>query len=122
MTNNQLAYAGRIIYALPFVVFGILHFMNATAMAGIVPAYIPGGAFWVYLTGLAFLAAAVAMLVGRYVRLAGILLAAMLAIFVLTIHVPAALAGGSLGQLLKDTALAGGALMAASFGMGRREV
>lgn len=116
MTDNKLAYLGRMIYALPFVVFGILHFMNAPAMAAFVPSYVPGGAFWVYLTGLAFLLAAIAFFSGKQARLAGILLAVLLGLFVLTIHIPA-VAGGQMAsssQLLKDLALAGGALMVAS--------
>jgi len=43
--------AGRFLYALPMAVFGIMHFMNGSAMSGMVP--IPGGVFWVYVTGAA---------------------------------------------------------------------
>lgn len=35
----------RIIFAIPFAIFGIMHLTNADKMAGYVP--IPGGAFWV---------------------------------------------------------------------------
>ena len=100
---------GRIIFALPFAVFGILHFMNASAMAGMVP--LPGGVFWVYLTGAAHLAAAISILTGKYARLACLLLGVMLLIFALSIHLPNLLGGDqqSMTNLLKDLALAGGA-------------
>ncbi|WP_445663988.1 DoxX family protein [Fodinibius sp. AD559] len=101
---------GRYLYALPFGVFGILHFVNAGQMAGMVP--IPGGVFWVYLTGLAMLAACASIVIEWKARLATILLGIMLLIFVLSIHLPAVVGGemqSSMPNLLKDLALAGGA-------------
>lgn len=41
----------RIIFAIPFGVFGVMHLMAADKMQGIVPAYVPGGVIWVYITG-----------------------------------------------------------------------
>lgn len=104
---------GRIVFAIPFAIFGVFHFLNAAAMAGMVP--IPGGVVWVYLTGVAHLAAAISFIVGKYGRLAGQLLALMLLIFALSIHLPAVLGGdqASMTNFLKDVALAGGALVVA---------
>lgn len=106
---------GRILYGLPMAVFGLLHFMNASAMAGYVPSWIPGGVFWIYLTGAALLAAGISIIIDKKAGLATLLLAAMLFIFVLTIHLPGVIAGGEMAQmsmssLLKDTALAGAAI------------
>ena len=103
---------GRILYALPFAIFGLFHFMNAGQMAGMVP--IPGGVFWVYLTGLALLAASISMLLEKKTKLACVLLGVMLVIFALSIHLPAVIESGgedaaSMTNLLKDLALAGGA-------------
>ncbi len=89
---------------------------GANAMAGMVP--IPGGAIWVYLTGAALLAAEVAFVINKKVRLACGLLGIMLLIFILSIHLPGVLAGGDGGQmslmsLLKDLGLAGGAFVLA---------
>ena len=112
---------GKIIFALPFAVFGINHFINAGMMSGIVPSYFPASVFWVYLTGAAFLLASVSIIINRYAKLAGVLLAAMLLIFVLLVHIPGianaadqASMMNSMTQLLKDTALAGGALVVSS--------
>lgn len=106
----MLSTIGRYLYALPFAVFGIFHLMNAGQMAGMVP--IPGGVFWVYLTGIAFLAVSVSLIIEMKVRLACILLGVMLLIFVLTIHVPGVMGEEmqpSMTNLLKDLALAGAA-------------
>lgn len=107
--------AGRFIFALPFGVFGIFHLMNASNMAGYVPAFIPGGVFWVYLTGIAHLAACISFIIEKKAHLAGLLLALMLLIFALTIHLPGALEGdaASTTNFLKDFALSGGALILA---------
>jgi putative oxidoreductase len=111
---SPLTKLGRFLLAIPMAVFGILHFMAANNMAAMVP--IPGGAIWVYITGAALIAAAVSIIIQKKSRLAATLLAIMLLIFVLSIHLPGVLAGGDGGQmsmmsLLKDIAIAGGALV-----------
>ena len=100
---------GRILFAVPFGIFGLFHFMNASDMAGMVS--IPGGVFWVYLTGLALLAAAVSILTNIKAKLALQLLGVMLLVFALGIHLPDVLGGHdmSMPSLLKDTSLAGAA-------------
>lgn len=108
--NNLVGKIGRFVYAIPFGIFGILHFMNASAMAGMVP--IPGGVFWIYLTGTALLAASISIMIEQYTRPACILLGVMLIIFVLSMHLPSVLSGEmqpGMTNLLKDLALAGGA-------------
>lgn len=105
----------RVLYALPFGVFGIIHFIQGSNMAGIVP--IPfAQTFWVYLVGVALILACISFLIEKQVRLAGILLGIMLLIFVLSISLPGLIAADSaqamqqnMSRLLKDTALAGAA-------------
>lgn len=115
-----LSKVGRYLFALPFGVFGLFHFMNASQMGGYVPGFIPGGVFWVYLTGLAMLAACVSILINKKAKLACVLLGAMLLIFVLSIHLPAVLGDGgssAMTMLLKDTVMAGGAwILSGQFG------
>lgn len=63
------------------------HFMNADGLAGAVPDYFPGDPkIWVYVTGAGFVLAAIAIITGIQKTLACYLLAAMLIVFVLTIH------------------------------------
>lgn len=98
----------RYLFGVPFIVFGIFHFMNAGSMAGMIPGWLPGGVFWVYLTGLALILAPVSLFIGKKDKLAMLLLALMLVIFVIFVHIPGGQA--SMPQVLKDLALAGGAL------------
>lgn len=102
---------GRILYGLPLLVFGLLHFMAAPMMAGMVPAFVPGGILWVYITGVALILAAIAIIANRLAPLASLLLGIMLLSFALTVHLPILLGGdqSAMPNLLKDTALAGAA-------------
>jgi uncharacterized membrane protein YphA (DoxX/SURF4 family) len=110
---NSIIGLGKYIFAIPFLVFGILHFMNADAMAGMAP----GGAIMVYITGLALVAAAISIFIGKMDKLACVLLAVMLILFVLLLHAPGlgdeATMQNSMSNLLKDLGLAGGALLCA---------
>ena len=112
----NLKTAGRFIYAIVIIVFGLMHFMKAGDMSGMVPSWVPGGVFWVYLTGLALIAAGVSLVIEKQTYLAAVLLAVLLFLFVMTIHLPAILGGNmmAMGQLLKDSALAGAALYIAA--------
>lgn len=107
----------RILFAIPMLIFGLMHFMNAGMMAGMVP--IPGGVFWVYLTGLGLVAAAISIFTQKFTKIACLLLALMLMVFVLTIHLPGVMSGDpskmqmAMPNMLKDMALAGAALLLA---------
>lgn len=118
MNSNTAGTLGRILFAVPFLVFGFFHFMNGPGMATMVPSYIPGGVFWVYLTGLANILAAISIVSGKQTRLACYLLALMLLVFILTIHLPGMsnpeTQQMAMMSLLKDTGLMGGALILAS--------
>jgi putative oxidoreductase len=121
---KALIITGKYMYALPMLVFGIMHIMNADAMAAMVPSYFYIGVFWVYLTGLGFIGSAVSILVNVYTRLACYLLAFMLLVFVFTMHLPGVLSGGegaqmAMGGLLKDFALAAAAIIIGSISEGK---
>ncbi len=107
---------GRYLFTVPFALFGLMHMLNGTQMAGMVPTFIPGGVVWVYIVGFALIAASVSFITQKKVYLAGLLTAALLFIFVLTIYIPGVLGGDmmSMSGLLKDLGLAGGALMLAN--------
>jgi|GEM_PF-233121 len=122
-TMNSLALVGRILYALPLIGFGLGHLLAGAEMGGMVPAWVPGGGtFWIYCTGVALIAGSLAIITGVMGRLAALLVAALLLLFVLTLHLPGWLEGGpnaimSRMSLYKDLAMAGGALViAATFG------
>src|SRR3989304_6372234 len=103
----------KIIFAIPFIMFGVFHFLKANAMTGYVPSFIPGGVIWVYITGVALLAAGISFILNKYAKLAGILLAVLLLLFIVTIWLPQVANGeqAALPSLLKDLGLLGGALL-----------
>jgi len=103
---NSILGLGKYLFAIPFAVFGVFHFMNADAMSGM--AF--GSPILVYISGAGLVAASVSMLIGKFDKLAAVLLAVLLLIFVFAIHLKSASAGDYSG-LLKDVALAGAALM-----------
>jgi uncharacterized membrane protein len=65
-TIFNISKIGKYLYAIPMVIFGLFHFLNANAMAGMVP--IPGGVFWIYLTGLSFILAGVSIIIQKMDR------------------------------------------------------
>ena len=86
-------------------------------MVVFVPEFLPGGILWVYLTGVSFILVGVSFLTNRFVKIASYILAALLLVFVLTIHIPNAVNAGdaayrqiALINALKDLALMGFAL------------
>jgi putative oxidoreductase len=109
---NSIIGLGKYLFAIPFAIFGLNHFMMADMMASNAPF---GGKVMVYITGVALLAVAASMLIGKLDKLAAVLLAVLLLLIVFTMHLPGALEeatrAASMPNLLKDIALTGGALM-----------
>ncbi|MCF8247729.1 MAG: hypothetical protein K9J37_20275 [Saprospiraceae bacterium] len=108
---NSILGLGKYLFAVPFAVFGIMHLMNADAMAGMAPF---GGAIVVYITGLALIAAAVSIIIGKYDKLGTALLGLFMLLTALLVHAKglanaadAGASAASMGGLLKDLMLAG---------------
>ncbi len=109
---------GRILYALPFLFFGINHFIE------VVPLYdpkftsfIPLGPFTIMLTGVLLIAAGIGIIIRKFVIILATILAVLLLLFITTIHIPHLIQGiateYAMINLLKDVALMGGSLMIA---------
>jgi hypothetical protein len=115
--NILTGVVGRVIFTIPFLGFGIRHFMHAGLLSGLVP--IPGGVFWVYLTGGCMLLASFAAITNIQGRNAMLLLALMLFIFAFSVQYPAMLSPDMTMKMsgtvsfYKDLGLAGGALVLA---------
>ena len=80
--------AARWMLGLPPIVFGLLHLMGIHVFARIVPRWIPFGAFWAVLTGIAFILAGIAICSGIKDVLAARLLALMLLLFEGLVEIP----------------------------------
>lgn len=107
------------IYLLSIVlfVFGVFHFLHPHDLLVFVPSFMPGGILWVYFVGAAFILVALAFLTNKMVKVAGYLLAALLMVFILSIHLPNYMHAGdkemrqvALINILKDAAIVGFAL------------
>lgn len=100
----------EVVFALTIAYFGYLHFTNANMMAGMVPSMFPGdGKIYIYLTGAGFVLAAIAIIIDQYKTLACYLLAAVLLLFVFTIHIK--MFNNNASGVLKDTAMAMAAIL-----------
>jgi putative oxidoreductase len=93
--------------------FGIFHFLYPRDLLVYVPQFLPGGILWVYFVGGAFILVAISFLTNNLVKVAGYVLVVLLAVFILSIHIPNYLHAGdkdmrqlALINLLKDTAIA----------------
>jgi len=123
MVMNQHIISRFAIYVLAIVMgyFGVRHFLYPYDLVVKVPDFLPGGVVWVYLTGAAFILAAISFVINVWVRTSAYLLAVLLFSFVFTIHLPNYLETAdktyqtmALTNLLKDAALAAFALYIAS--------
>ena len=117
---NPLLATGRWLFAVPFGIFGFLHFIGAEGLAEhTMPDFVPAKTLVIYLTGAALIVASIAMLIGKTDRPAALGLAAFLVLSALVIHLPKAMSEPQIGpasvMLFKDLALAGGALIYAHF-------
>lgn len=114
---KNLTTLGRILYALPFIVFGINHFLMLDYYTGMLTSFIPLGAYTIIMTGILMIAVSLSIITKKFVRLSTLILAGLLFVFIVTIHIPHLLAGTDkptvLIMLLKDISLMGGSLMIA---------
>jgi putative oxidoreductase len=114
---KNLSTIGRILFAVPFAIFGLNHFLFLDFYIGEVSSFIPLGPYTVILTGIFLIMASLSIIFNKYVKVSAILLSALLLIFILTIHIPGLFDPDkwqfALIELLKDTSLMGGALMIA---------
>jgi uncharacterized membrane protein YphA (DoxX/SURF4 family) len=108
--------AGRIIYGLVFLIFGVNHLIRVGMVKGIVPGWLPVPAFWVILTGIGMIVAGVFIVLKlKGANVVSLLLALLLFIYILTLHVPGMIAGqGAMTNFLKDAGLMGAALVFSS--------
>lgn len=79
--------AGRIAFGLMVALFGVTHLMYREALAGMVPAWVPGRVHWPWATGIAQVAAGAALLGGVQARRAALLVATMFGSWIFVVHV-----------------------------------
>lgn len=92
IVSKRAVRAAQVLFGLTCVFYGWSHFVYADYTASMVPAWLPGRLGLAYFTGLAHLAAGVAIIAGLLPRLAAILEAIMMSLFGLLVWVPSYLA------------------------------
>lgn len=117
---KKLSTLGRILFALPFAIFGINHFVMQDFYLGMLTSFLPGGAYIIIITGLILIATSISIIIQKFVQISSWTLAVLLLLFITTIHIPhlfnadietqrmAMVAG------LKDLSLLGGAILIGS--------
>lgn len=102
----RLIRAGQLAFGICAALFGGAHFFYMDLTAPLVPKWLPPSqAFWGYATGLAHIAAGVAILTGLQARRAAILLTAMYGSFTLLVHGPMLLADPANHEVWSENAL-----------------
>jgi putative oxidoreductase len=118
---KNIATIGRILFALPFGIIGLNHFLMTDTFLGMMSSFLPGGGYTILLTGVFLIAASIFIILNKYIKIVCFSLAGLLFLFIVTIHVPHLFSADSavmqegLFGLLKDTGLMGGALIIAAF-------
>jgi len=101
---NSLGFVGKLGFAIVVGYLGVVQIMNAKSLVGLVPNSLPYPIVFVYLGGLALVAAGVALLINKKSQLAMLLLGILLFAYALLVDLPRGNAG--MTDLLRDIGLA----------------
>ena len=76
---NKVTFIGKYLFAIPFIIFGILYLVNAESYPSIIT--MTGSVIWIYVAGLVMLLAGITILIGKKDAVATFLLGLMFFIF-----------------------------------------
>jgi len=85
---GKLIPLGPVLFSIPIISFGILHFLYAKDVADYVPSWVPNHMFWTYFVGTALIASGLAIILKIKSRLAAALLGAMIFSWFILLHIP----------------------------------
>jgi uncharacterized membrane protein len=117
---KKITTAGRILFALPFAIFGVNHFLMMDYYTGMLTSFIPLGAYTIILTGILMIVTSICIMIKKFILQSTIILASLLFLFIITIHIPHLINSPDINAtritliaLLKDISLMGGSIMIA---------
>jgi len=79
---------GAILFAIPIISFGILHFIYAKDVSDYVPSWIPNRLLWTYLAGIGLFGSGLAIILKIKPELTAALLGTMIFIWFVILHIP----------------------------------
>jgi len=85
---EKLMTFGSILFSIPILSFGILHFQFAKDVSTMVPSWIPCPIFWTYLAGIGLLGSGFSIILKIKTGLFAALLGIIILIWFITIHIP----------------------------------
>jgi uncharacterized membrane protein YphA (DoxX/SURF4 family) len=105
---EKLMRFGSILFSIPIISYGILHFQFAKDVSTMVPSWIPYHLFWTYLAGIGLLGSGVAIILKIKTRLIATLLGSIILIWFITIHIPGVITSSfaELGDQITSASLA----------------
>lgn len=104
--GGELAERGpRDVYGLALIAFGAAHLGYPALTASLVPSWLPWHLAWVYLTAAAYIAAGIALVAGRWPRLAATLSSLQMALFGALVWLPRIALGQRDADTLNETAI-----------------
>lgn len=111
---------GRIIYALPLSITGLIYLIKPQGTVESLVSFIPGGLALIYVGGALWLALGLALAANIKTRLVSASIIGLLCVYLMLIHIPAATTGEYLHivwfELLRNVSLMGGALLIFALG------
>jgi uncharacterized membrane protein len=108
-----LGTTARFLIAFPFLVFGIMHFIQGDMVGSMVPQYMPGSSsFWVYLSGVLMVIGGVSIIIKVYDYWSALGLTVLMLVYVVVVHLPNFTSSNPIiaSNILKDIGMAGGTL------------
>ncbi len=94
----------RILFAVPFLVFGLMHYAFADQMALALPSFLPGGTLWIYATGTGLIAASISLFIQKLTKEAMIGVSLFLVSTIALVHIPGM---GNPDQMMQQMAMSG---------------
>jgi uncharacterized membrane protein YphA (DoxX/SURF4 family) len=87
---DKILNLGRYIFPLSFLLYVGLHFAAPNVGASFIPSWLPAPLFWNYFTGVLIAAFIVSCLIGKYDKLATVLMALYVFLMIFIVHIPRA--------------------------------
>lgn len=87
---DKILNLGKYLFPLSFLLYVGLHFGNPEIGASFVPSWLPAPLFWNYFTGFLILGYIISCLIGKFDKLASVLMAVYVLLMIFLVHIPRA--------------------------------